>query len=419
MWPWKRETRAANNYTDAVLENLLTNASGAVQNATAAMEIAAGLWARGFASAVVTPDTLTTSALTPAVLSHVGRQLHRCGQAVMEIVMVRGRLTLQPVNSWVVEGGSDPADWEWTLTIPGPSGTFTRRVPASRVLNLMYSFEPARPWVGVGPLGHAATTLTLANRLETRLAEEMGQAVGSVLPVPNVATSAKLQADLRALRGELTLVEGMQSGWNDPAQAPSQRHQDWMPRRLGGNPPDAYFARSGRTCRCRYSRRAVSRSTLLEAGQGTAARESAGGNSSTGRSQPIGRIIATALAEGLDAEGLAFDWDRLGASDISGQSSCVSVARGRRHETSTKAAALSGADSPVTTRAYDAPRLDRLIEHTYTGPSPGNDPYGARDPRRRDNSAGVGVLPAIHEQAHNSRPASRWADYAPRTRGSS
>ena len=34
----------------------------------------------------------------------------------------------------------------------------------------------------------------------------------------------------------------------------------------------------------------------------------------------------------------------------------------------------------MTTRSYDAPRLDRLIVHTYTGPSPGRDPYGGEIP---------------------------------------
>ena len=30
----------------------------------------------------------------------------------------------------------------------------------------------------------------------------------------------------------------------------------------------------------------------------------------------------------------------------------------------------------MTTRSYDAPRLDRLVTHTYAGPSPGRGPYG-------------------------------------------
>ena len=244
MWPWKRTETRADNFSEAVLQQLLAGAEGGpTQNATAAAETCAGLWARGFAAAIVRPETDTTRALTPAVLAYIGRALHQCGQAVLQIVVEDGEIELRPASSWNVTGGVNPASWEWTLTLAGPSETVTRRMPASHVLNLCYSIDPSRPWVGVGPLGHSLTTLALLNRTETRLAEEMGQAVGSALAVPDVTTSGKLQTDLRALKGELVLVQGMQAGWDDPAKRPTQGgHTDWLPRRLGANPPDALRA---------------------------------------------------------------------------------------------------------------------------------------------------------------------------------
>ena len=318
MWPWKRTETRADNYTEAILQQLLASAEGGpAQNATAAIEVCSGLWARGFASAVVRPETASTQALTPAVLAYIGRQLHTCGQAVLEIVVEDGDLELRPAASWDVTGGVNPASWEWTLTLAGPSETVTSRMPPSHVLNLTYSIDPSQPWVGVGPLGHARTSLDLLNRLETRLAEEMGQAVGSTLAVPDVTTSGKLQTDLRAPKGELVLVQGMQSGWDDPAKRPTQGgHTDWLPRRLGANPPDAL-----RALRLDVSTVVLAASgvpvTLL-GGSDTLARE-AWRQMARGTLASIGRIIAPALADGLDAPGLEFDWEELGGSDLQGR----------------------------------------------------------------------------------------------------
>ena len=344
MWPWSKgtlETRDdVDSYTEAVLQQILTGATGSpIPNATAAMEICAGLWARGFASAAVVPSNRATRSLTAPILAHIGRQLHSCGQAVLEIAVVRGRLELHAASSWTVEGGVDPSTWEWTLTLPGPSETVTRPLHAARVLNLMYSHEPGRPWAGVGPLGHAKTSMDLLDRIETRLSEEMGQPVGAALPVPNVGTSAQLQADLRKLKGELVLVEGMQSGWGDPAAAPSQRHQDWQARRLGGNPPDSL-----RTLRADVSRAVLAASgvpvSLLGDSDGTLAREG-WRQFLLGTLAPVGRIVGQALADGLDSDGLLFDWEKVGASDITGRARAFQslVGGGMTVE---KAAALSG-----------------------------------------------------------------------------
>ncbi len=338
--PWSRnETRASSEgFTEARLLALLTAADG-VPSATAVMEVAAGLWARGFASAIVTPRTPATQALTPTIMAYIGRQLHQCGQAVLEMEVRRGRLVLRPASSWTVTGGMDPEGWDWQLTFAGPTASEVVTMPASRVLNLQYSYEAERPWVGIGPLGHAATTRSLLGRIESRLSEEMGQSVGAVLPVPDLGASAQLQTDLRALEGELTLVQGMQSGWQDPSQTPSQRHPDWTPRRLGGNPPDSL-----RALRAEVSRAVLAASgvpvSLLGDSEGTLAREG-WRQFLLGTLAPLGRIIGPALAEGLDAEALEFDWERVGASDITGRARAFQSLVGGGMEVE-KAAALSG-----------------------------------------------------------------------------
>ena len=58
--PWsKPETRSSTSYTGAVLDHLLSQATGSTSaqvGATAAMEAASGFYARAFQSAKVTTD---------------------------------------------------------------------------------------------------------------------------------------------------------------------------------------------------------------------------------------------------------------------------------------------------------------------------------------------------------------------------
>ena len=183
-WPWNRETRAG-GYTEARLTAIASGVSGkAIPSASAAVEIAAGLWARGFASAAVSPSNAATQALTSPVLAHIGRSLLKCGQAVFEMEVKGGRLRLLAASGWDIHGGPDPATWEWTLTLPGPTETVTRTLQADSVLNLTYSQDTAEPWRGLGPLQESKTTVDLLDRIETRLRDELGQPVGSAIPVP-------------------------------------------------------------------------------------------------------------------------------------------------------------------------------------------------------------------------------------------
>ena len=81
-WPWRTEKRqqAAGAYTDAIVSLLQSRAGGvsADSGAIAALEIASGLWARGFASAEVSPEI---EAVSPSVLASIGRQLVRRARA--------------------------------------------------------------------------------------------------------------------------------------------------------------------------------------------------------------------------------------------------------------------------------------------------------------------------------------------------
>ena len=315
-FPWpKRETRSQ-SFTEARLTAISAGVSGsAIESAAAVVEVAAGLWARGFASATITPDNPATRSLTAPVLARIGRSLLSRGQAVFEIAVTGGRLRLVPASTWDVTGGADPATWTWDVDIPGPSGTVTRSLSSDRILNLTYSEDSARPWVGLGPLQLSKTTVDLMSNIETRLRQEMGQAVGNVIPLPNVNSATQLQADLRALNGELSLVESTSGGWGEGSQGAPE--SDWQPRRLGGNPPQSVDVIRSHVAQSILAAAGVPIS-LIAGGDGALAREG-WRQFMLGTLAPVSRIIIPALAEGLDSPDLAFDFSGIGASDIAGR----------------------------------------------------------------------------------------------------
>ena len=111
---WKKvfglETRDA-SYTDALV-NLIQAQSGGIEpdsSALGALEVAAGLWSRGFASAVLTPSGSIAQSVTPSVLAAIGRSLVRKGESLHVLeVGGGGRLRLMiEAGSWDISGGFD------------------------------------------------------------------------------------------------------------------------------------------------------------------------------------------------------------------------------------------------------------------------------------------------------------------------
>ena len=112
LWPFGRtEKRAAQGggsqggagFTDAVVAALLAQAAGgatADASSTAALEAAAGSYARAFAVAEVTPATPATRALTPELLALMARDLIRRGEFVHVIEVDREGVRLTPAGSW-------------------------------------------------------------------------------------------------------------------------------------------------------------------------------------------------------------------------------------------------------------------------------------------------------------------------------
>ena len=326
------ETRAG--YTDAIVEALLTQATGSTTASVSSLgvtEACAGLWGRSFASATVTPSTSATAALTPAVLEAIGRRLLLYGEAVFEIVVEDGMISLVEASNWEIE---ERGAWLYRADFATPEGVINRSLSADRVLHPRIGISSKRPWQGESPI--PSSTAKLAAGLETKLTHEVGGPVGSVLPLPHKGSMAALQADIDKLAGRTVLVESTASGFGDEGAAPKG---DWLTRRIGANPPAAMVslrkdvqASILAACGCPGS--------LLERSDGTLAREEMRRFLHSTIS-PIARIVANELAVKLDTPGLAFDFKHLFASDLSGRARAFQSMVGGGMDVS-KAAALAG-----------------------------------------------------------------------------
>ena len=243
-WPWQSnmETRADSSYTDALIAAITANAKGqttAFPAAIGALESAAGLVGRAFASAVVETDSSAVlRALTPACLLLVGRSLIRRGELVLYIDTTTGMLNLLPCQSHDVDGGPIPSTWEYRCTVSGPERTFTfDHTPATGVVHLTYATSPETPWRGIGPLQAAQLTGRLAAETIAALADESSGPRGRLLGIPvdgQDPTVTQLRQDLKNMAGKIGLIET-----KDWGGSPGGGEVVLKPERLGPEPTAA------------------------------------------------------------------------------------------------------------------------------------------------------------------------------------
>ena len=341
-FPWQpRETRAQ-AYGDAVVDLILSRASGLTTSAdslaTAAAEVAAGLWGRAFMAADVLPDHPRADAVTPAVRELIGRELIRRGEALFLIEVEGGRLRLDPATSWDVAGGSHPESWRYEVTRAGPSRTLTtKRVPWQRVVHVRYGVSPDRPWRGVGPLESAKLTAALAGNLEKRLSQEAGMAAGAVIPTPDGVPKDALQQDLRTMDGRVVLVDTMAAGFGQGRdQAP---RRDYQPQRIGADPPATLATLRSDAAYAVLAACGVP-PEMLRQSDGTGRRE-AFRQFLHAAVAPVAVAVAAELADKLALPDLELNHDRMMASDIAGRARAFQSMVGGGMATD-KAAALAG-----------------------------------------------------------------------------
>ena len=294
LTPPAREDRAPDTdrtyTTDRLGAITASYASGpaAVATATAAVEIAAGVWGRALSLAIVTPQTARTRAISPAVLELAGRSLARRGQVVFDLeVDAGGDLVLLPcAASNVLIGSPDPATWIYSLQCYGPSSTVTRYRPRDGVVHLAANVSPERPWQGRAPWQTAQLTGALLAGVERQLAGESESASGYVLAVPDVGDKGQpadadgendpltaLRRDLAAARGRTLLAPSMAAGFGGGPGVSPTTSQEYISRRFEINAPESTIELRRDVERSILSCYGILPSLFYERAAGTALRE--------------------------------------------------------------------------------------------------------------------------------------------------
>ena len=312
-WPWSRPEIRSSSYTDQVISQIMSHASGASDgSALAAIETASRWWGSGLASATVKPSSGALSAISPSVLDTVGRALCRSGESLHVIDVSAGRVRLISCGSWRVSGSEDPASWRYRVTLSGPSSSREATVPAASVLHFRYAPDPCRPWAGRSPVQLALDTFKAASLLEGAAKEEFSftqkqliaprRGAGDFAPIDSLTpdTIQKIVSAFAEHVGAPTIVL--------PA--------DVVPSRLGPEPPDSFALLRDRFENSILAACGIPPSLIAANTTGTAARE-AYRQILHATLRPIGALVAEELRDKLDpAAELSFT--ALRAGDIAG-----------------------------------------------------------------------------------------------------
>ena len=230
-----------NSYTDLVLAGLLAQqgqGADASEWATGAVQSAAGLWARCLS--VATSDH---PAVTPDVLGAIGFDLAIVGEHVSVLhVGGSGRVALLRAASWNISGGADPETWLYDVSLSGPTGTHTRKVPAGGVLHVRYLPDNRTPWRGVAPWKRSPTLSKLAAEIEAALAREVRLPTKILIPLPQGGGIDKstLRNDLQNHTYQLAFPGTTAGGFG--AGRTSAPLTDWKPYRLKPEPDETLVA---------------------------------------------------------------------------------------------------------------------------------------------------------------------------------
>ena len=346
-WPWQRRTveaRASQPFTDAIVDAIAAQAAGTTAGdpgAIAALEAAAGLWARAFAAATLTP---AVPAITPDVLALIARDLVRRGESVHAVEVEAGVPMLRPAGSWDVRGPWRESEWRYRLDLFGPSGNVTQFVPSAAVVHCRYAVDPARPWHGLSPLQWARHTGAMAANAELRLSEEASGTVARLIPVPQDGGDggdddplASLKADIRTGKGRALVVETTAAGWGEGRQAAPL--SDWKQSRVGPDPPESFVKLRSDAAAAVLDACGVPRA-LTSSEDGTAQRE-AWRRFVMGSVEPVARMVAAELGRKLDTPGLALGFESLWAHDLAGRAASFKQMTAGGMDPA-KAAALAG-----------------------------------------------------------------------------
>ena len=324
-WPWTRkvETRS---YTDQVTAAFIASAEGidAAPLAVAALETAAGLYARALAASEVDAPEPFKRALTPSVLAQVGRDLIRSGESFHLIQVNKGRLKLLPQASVTALGDdADPEKWAYLSSEYGPSSSKQRSVPAAQMLHIRYAVDRSRPWQGIPPWAWARDTSAAASGLETILSREAQAPFGAILGLPaspqvdesgDITPLDALRADLAKAKGKTLLLESP-SQW--AGNQPGTSKNGAVDVTEFGLQRELLDKLRTATARDVLAACGVPLGMIVSEGDGTKARE-AFRQFLASSLQPVAQIIAEELSAKFETP-VSFSFENLFAADIAGR----------------------------------------------------------------------------------------------------
>ena len=244
----------------------------------------------------------------------IGRSLIRTGELVLLIDTQAGRLRLLPADTHDIQGSPYPDEWEYRLTLGGPSRTITHEfVPSQSVLHFKYAVDPARPWRGNGPIQVAALAGRLSAETVRVLADESSGPIGRLLGIPvdgGDATVKALKADIRDARGRTALIET--GDWGNSGDS----KVDLKTERFGAEPPASLVQLVTIASQEVYSACGLNQA-LWGAGDAASTRE-AWRLCLFSVLSPLGKMVQAEMQDKLE-DTVTLSWQELRASDLSGR----------------------------------------------------------------------------------------------------
>lgn len=331
--------KRADSFTDQVVNSVLSanaqSASPARASATAALEIAAGLVGRAFASAEVQGDA--SELFDAATLHQIGRSLIRNGQWLG--VVMPERNMIRAAAGWDITGSGPEGSWAYRVDFASPGGRLAQRTyPSRRVIHVRYAVPVDRPWTGLSPLQVASLAGELSAETVSLLRDEIRGPRGYLLPVPDSDGQADrvagLRGDIAGLGGKLATIETQQSL---ASESGLRRSREWETTRIGAKPPPEIGMLAEMATREVLGACGIPLAMAIDS-QGTALRE-AWRIFLFSTIAPLGKILAAELTRKIGQSNLG--WEELRASDLAGRARAFQSMVGGGIEVD-RAAALSG-----------------------------------------------------------------------------
>ena len=232
------QTRQANaDASDVVINAILQQYSNVITDATetAAVETAAGIIGRAFASATIN----TNAGITRRNLFDIGRSLVRNG----EYVGLNFTSGLTEAQIQQIYGMYDRNEFVYDIRVNTPTEQQQGEYRGDEVVHIVYTHTDLTPYRGTAAHKIANLTSMMLFNLQSALKYELNTPQGFILPIPTrdggSSTLDNLRNTIAQMKGRVATVESAQSLANTQG---FQSQREWNTVRLGANPPETLIS---------------------------------------------------------------------------------------------------------------------------------------------------------------------------------